>query len=163
MKTLKTLVAVLFAFACFLPYNLKALDSDVGWCGDYWGGAYVWGFEPWNLNDLHDDITDILTSDHYVGLSNASIWSTSPSWHAYLEVYIGQSPGDGTVFTQNDSGSLSIGPGQYDGEGTTLSINVQILRPGEVGIYGTTRLNCTNDWFASENLYPFFLTLGGHH
>ena len=54
MRTLKTLVVVIFALSSlFLTYNLIALDSDVGAGNGTWGGAFVWGFEPWNTIDLH--------------------------------------------------------------------------------------------------------------
>ena len=73
MKTLKILMAILLiTFACLTPYHINALDSDVGYCGNYWGGTYVWGFEWYNTNDLHDGITDTVTSQHYVGASHTS-------------------------------------------------------------------------------------------
>lgn len=159
--TMLTLFAML-ALACLFPAPLNAIDGDTGWCGNYWGGAIVWGFEAYNLNDLHDDVTDIVTSEHYVGLANGSAHTALSSWSAYLEVYTGQSPGDGTVLTDRDSGSFSVTPNDFDGDSTTLSLNVQSLRPGAVGIYGTTRLQCGKDWFASEDVYSIYLTLGGH-
>lgn len=157
-----TLFAIL-ALACLFQAPLNALVGDVGWCGNYWGGAYVWGFEPSNLNNLHDDKTDIVVSEHWVGLNNQSARSANASWKAYLEVYIGNSPGDGTVLSDSDFGSFTVAAGDLEGEGTSLSLNVQQLRPGQVGIYGTTRLDCDTDWFASEDTFPVYLTLGGHH
>ena len=160
--TMLTLFAIL-TLACLFHTSLNAMDSDVGWCGNYWGGAFVWGFESWTTNDLHDDKTDIVTSQHYVGFNNTYgdnlKWA---SWNAYLEVYIGNSPGDGVALSDSDSGSFRIQAGDVDGESTTLSLNVQSLRPGQIGIYGTTRLDCHTDWFASEDTFPVYLTLGGH-
>ena len=160
MKAIKTFLAVLIALVCISPPPLNALTSDVGWCGNYWGGAYVWGFEPWNTIDLHDGRTDSVLSGHYVGLSHTTANRVEANWKAYLEVYIGQSPGDGTVFTRSDFGHISAPPSGYDGEQTSLSINVKHLRPGQIGIYGYTRLSCRaagENWKASENLYPLFL------
>ena len=163
MKILTTLTLfAILALACLFHAPLNALDSDVGWCGDYWGGAYVWGFEWYNTNDLHDDKTDIATSRHYVDLSNASAHSNNASWKAYLEVYIGNSPGDVTVLSNSDSGYFNVASGGFDGDSTNLSLNVQSLRPGQVGIYGTTHLRCSTDWFAFEDTFPLYLTLGGH-
>lgn len=148
----------LLALTCLLPSHLNAIDSDVRWCGDLWGGAFVWGIDD-PYGDLHDGRTNTVTSRHYVDFTNKSDYPEVASWHAYLEVYdpVDYPKSGAHYFRRNDWGSLSAGVGESDWDYTTLSINVLQLRPREIGIYGSTRLECGDSWFAEEDFVPLYL------
>ena len=147
MKTLKMLAAVLFAIAClFFTYNLTALDSDVGAGTNTWGGAFVWGFEPWNTIDLHTGRTDIARSKHYMSVTNQRNSELSYDWKVRFWV-----PPFGNRFEYKDSNYGNLRSGATFEVSRRGSIDVGLLRPGQITLKGYSELNAGGDtWFAED-------------
>ena len=147
MRTLKTLVVVIFALtSLFFTHNLIALKSDVGAGTGTWGGVFVWGFEPWNTIDLHTGATDIAESEHYISITNQGNTSLSYDWKVRFWV-----PPHGNRFEYKDSGSGTVQPGATFDTSPSGSIDVGLLRPGQITLKGYSQLKAGGDtWFAEE-------------